>query len=65
MIKILDSKYGPLSGRAWLLIANFAGNAAAIHGAILHVIRGLNSTEMYAGLAISIVCCLLLAFPSR
>ena len=61
----LDKKIGPLTGRCWGLFVNFFANAVAIHGAVQYSIRGGSPVEMYLGIAVTVVVCLIVAIPSK
>jgi len=65
MDRILDRKYGPFSGRVYGLILNLIANAVAIHGAINYVIKGHSPLEMFLGIGTTVICCLILAIPSK
>lgn len=61
----LNKKYGPFTGRCWGLFANFIANALAVHGAIGYMLKGQNPWEMYAGLGLTAVICLIVAVPGK
>ena len=59
----LDKKIGPLTGRCWGLFVNFFANAVAIHGAMKYMLQGGSPAEMYAGIAVTVAVCLVIAVP--
>jgi hypothetical protein len=61
----LDAKLGPLTGRAWGLILNFAFNALALYGVSTAVRGGGGETLLGLGVAGTVGCLLVLARPSR
>ena len=47
------------------LVVNFAGNVVMLHGAVRYFAGDATPMEMALGIAITVVCNLLLAFPLR
>lgn len=61
----LEKKYGPLTGRCYGLFLIFFANALAIHGAIRYLVRNENPLEMYAGIVLTFLFCIVVAIPNR
>ena len=64
-MSFLDQKFGPLTGRCYGLFLIFLANALAIHGAIRHLIRNENPLEMYIGIVMTFLLCIIVAIPSK
>ncbi len=60
----LDRRYGLFPGRVWGLIVNLIGNALALYGLVGILRDGSRLAHLLAGLAITIVCIVVLARPS-
>ena len=60
----LERRFGPWSIRVWGLILNFIGNALAIYGAVGVMQNGSRRPFLVTGLALTVLCILLLAKPS-
>jgi len=61
----LDGRIGPLPARAWGLILNFIGNALAVYGGIGFMQDGSRLPILIIGVAMTLVCLLVLAKPSK
>jgi len=61
----LDGRIGPLPVRAWGLILNFFGNALAVYGGIGLIQDGSRLPILIIGVALTVVCLLVLAKPSK
>ena len=61
----LETRLGPATLRVWGLIANFAGNAALLYGAIGYVVDGSRLPWLLVGGAVTLVSVLSLSSPSR
>lgn len=61
----MDRRLGPWPARVWGLILNFVGNALAIYGAIGYIRDSSRLPCLIIGAAITLVCLLFLAIPSR
>ena len=61
----LETRLGPATLRVWELIANFAGNAALLYGAIGYVADGSRLSWLLVGGSVTLVSVLTLSSPSR
>ncbi len=61
----LETRLGPATLRVWGLIANFAGNAALLYGAIGYFSDGSRLSWLLVGGAVTLVSVLSLSSPSR
>ena len=61
----LETRLGPATLRVWGLIANFAGNASLLYGAIGYVVDGSRLSWLLVGGAVTLVSVLSLSSPSR
>ncbi len=61
----LETRLGSATLRVWGLIANFAGNAALLYGAIGYVVDGSRLSWLLVGGAVTLVSILSLSSPSR
>ena len=64
-MEFLDKKYGPFTGRLWGLFLNFFANAIALRGAIKYMLHNESPVEMYFGIIITVVVCMIVAVPVR
>lgn len=62
---VLDRRYGVFSGRVWGLIVNFCANTLALYGLAGYLRNGEDLGYLIVGLAITLVCIVLLARPVR
>ena len=64
-MEFFEKKYGPFTGRLWGLFLNFIANAVALHGAIRYMLHNESPVEMYVGILITVVVCMVIAVPVR
>lgn len=61
----LNRRLGPFSLRVWGLILNFIGNALAVYGAIGVFRDGNRMALLVIGIALTLICILILAKPNN